>query len=78
MEYDGIITYSLNIMELQNAYHEIRTLQFKISELESLEKKADVKEVKTAYSTIQAVHVSTLAGLQTAMNYNISTLMGTK
>jgi hypothetical protein len=78
MEYDGIITYSLNIMELHNEYHAIRSLQFKISELESLEKKADVKEVKTAYSTIQAVHVSTLAGLQTVMNYNISTLMGTK
>ena len=65
-------------MELHNEYHAIRSLQFKISELESLEKKADVKEVKTAYSTIQAVHVSTLAGLQTVMNYNISTLMGTK
>ncbi len=65
-------------MELQNAFHEIRTLQIKIAELESLAKQTDVKDIKTAYSTIQTVHVSTLAGLQTAMNYNISTLMGTK
>ncbi len=65
-------------MELTNAYHEIRSLQIKIAELESLAKQTDVKDIKTAYSTIQTVHVSTLAGLQTTMNLNISTLTGTK
>jgi hypothetical protein len=62
-------------MELQQNYHEIRALQFKVDEYKNLEKKADTPEIKMAYSTIQSVHLSTLSNLQTKMVYTISTLM---
>jgi hypothetical protein len=63
-------------MELHNAYHEIRTLQIKVSELEALIKQTQEPEVKQAYSTIQSVTQVKLNDLQTKMVYNISTLMG--
>jgi hypothetical protein len=41
-------------MELHNAYHEIRSLQFKVSEYDALIKNAQEPELKIAYSTIQS------------------------
>jgi hypothetical protein len=63
-------------MELHNAYHEIRCLQIKVSEYDTLIKQAQEPELKTAYSTIQAVSQVKLNDLQTKMVYNISTLVG--
>ena len=76
MELPGRITYSLNIMELQNAYHEIRSLQIKVSELDTLIKQAQEPEVKQAFSTIQNVSQVKLIELQTKMVLNISSLVG--
>jgi hypothetical protein len=63
-------------MELHNEYHAIRTLQFKISELDTLIKQTQEPEVKQAYSTIQSVSQVKLNDLQTKMVFNISTLVG--
>jgi len=63
-------------MELHNAYHEIRGLQFKVSELEAMIKNAQEPELKIAYSTIQSVSVVKLKELETNMVYTISTLVG--
>ena len=63
-------------MELHNAYHEIRTLQIKVSEYDRLIKDAQEPEVKAAYSTIQSVSQVKLNELQTKMVYTISTLVG--
>jgi hypothetical protein len=63
-------------MELHNAYHEIRCLQIKISEYDTLIKQAQEPEVKAAYSTIQSVSAAKLSELQTKMVYTISTLVG--
>ena len=63
-------------MELHNAYHEIRTLQIKVSEYDTLIKQAQEPELKAAYSTIQSVSQVKLNNLQTQMVYNISTLVG--
>ena len=63
-------------MELHNAYHEIRTLQIKISEYDRLIKDTQEPEVKAAYSTIQSVSAAKLSELQTKMVYTISTLVG--
>ena len=62
-------------MELHNAYHEIRSLQFKVSELEALIKNAQEPELKIAYSTIQSLSVLKLKELETKMVHNISTLV---
>lgn len=63
-------------MELHNQYHEIRTLQIKVSEYDRLIKDAQEPEVKAAYSTIQSVSQVKLNELQTKMVYTISTLVG--
>jgi hypothetical protein len=63
-------------MELHNAYHEIRTLQIKVSDYDRLIKDAQEPEVKAAYSTIQSVTQVKLNELQTKMVYTISTLVG--
>ena len=63
-------------MELHNQYHEIRTLQIKVSEYDRLIKDAQEPEVKAAYSTIQSVTQVKLNELQTKMVYTISTLVG--
>jgi hypothetical protein len=63
-------------MELHNAYHEIRCLQIKVSEYDTLIKQAQEPELKAAYSTIQSVSQVKLNYLQTQMVYNISTLVG--
>ena len=63
-------------MELANAYHEIRSLQFKISEYDALIKNAQEPELKIAYSTIQSVSAVKLSELQTKMVHTISTLVG--
>ena len=63
-------------MELHNAYHDIRCLQIKVSEYDTLIKNAQEPELKTAYSTIQSVSVVKLSELQTKMAHNISTLVG--
>jgi len=62
-------------MELHNAYHEIRCLQIKVSEYDTLIKQAQEPEVKQAYSTIQSVSQVKLNELQTKMVFTISTLM---
>jgi hypothetical protein len=59
--------------QIQQAYHEIRSLQFKIADYDTQIKNASTDDVKSAYSTIQAVYVSSL----TVMNANfISTISG--
>jgi 4-diphosphocytidyl-2C-methyl-D-erythritol kinase len=63
-------------MELHNAYHEIRSLQIKISEYDTLIKNAQEPELKVAYSTIQSVSAVKLSELQTKMVHTISTLVG--
>jgi hypothetical protein len=63
-------------MELHNAYHEIRSLQFKVSEYDALIKNAQEPELKIAYSTIQSLSVVKLNELQTKMVHTISTLVG--
>lgn len=63
-------------MELANAYHEIRSLQFKISEYDALIKNAQEPELKIAYSTIQSVSAVKLSELQSKMVFTISTLVG--
>jgi hypothetical protein len=63
-------------MELHNAYHEIRTLQIKVSEYDRLIKDAQEPEVKAAYSTIQSVSQLKLKELETKMVFTISTLVG--
>jgi hypothetical protein len=63
-------------MELHNAYHEIRTLQIKVSEYDRLIKDAQEPELKAAYSTIQSVSQLKLKELETKMVYTISTLVG--
>jgi hypothetical protein len=63
-------------MELHNAYHEIRSLQFKVSEYDALIKNAQEPELKLAYSTIQSLSVIKLKELETKMVYNISSLVG--
>ena len=63
-------------MELHNQYHEIRTLQIKVSDYDRLIKDAQEPEVKAAYSTIQSVSQVKLNELQTKMVYTISTLVG--
>ena len=63
-------------MELHNQYHEIRTLQIKVSDYDRLIKDAQEPEVKAAYSTIQSVTQVKLNELQTKMVYTISTLVG--
>jgi hypothetical protein len=63
-------------MELHNAYHEIRNLQFKISEYDALIKNAKEPELKTAYSTIQSLSVVKLKELEANMVHTISTLVG--
>ena len=63
-------------MELHNAYHEIRSLQFKISEYDALIKNAQEPELKIAYSTIQSVSAVKLSELQSKMVFTISTLVG--
>jgi len=63
-------------MELHNAYHEIRCLQIKVSEYDSLIKNTQEPELKVAYSTIQSVSAVKLSELQTKMVYTISTLVG--
>lgn len=64
--------------ELFQAYHEIRTLQIKISEYDTLIKQAQETEVKQAYSTIQSLSKVKLNDLQTKMISTISTLVGAK
>ena len=63
-------------MELHNAYHEIRCLQIKVSEYDTLIKQAQEPELKAAYSTIQSVSQVKLIELQTKMVHTISTLVG--
>jgi hypothetical protein len=63
-------------MELHNAYHEIRCLQIKVSEYDTLIKQAQEPEVKQAYSTIQSVSQAKLNELQKKMVFTISTLVG--
>jgi hypothetical protein len=63
-------------MDLHNQYHEIRSLQFKISEYDALIKNAQEPELKIAYSTIQSVSAVKLSELQTKMVHTISTLVG--
>ena len=63
-------------MELHNVYHEIRSLQIKISEYDSLIKQTQEPEVKQAYSTIQSVSQIKLNELQTKIVFTISTLVG--
>jgi hypothetical protein len=63
-------------MELHNAYHEIRSLQFKVSEYDALIKNAKEPELKTAYSTIQSLSVVKLKELEANMVHTISTLVG--
>jgi hypothetical protein len=65
-------------MELINEYHAIRSLQIKVSELDTLIKQTQEPEVKQAFSTIQSVSQVKLNDLQTKMVVNISTLMGNK
>jgi hypothetical protein len=65
-------------MEFQRAYHEIRGLELKISEYTTAMKNTEIPEIKAAYSTIQAVHQSTLTVLNTNLALSISTLMGKK
>jgi len=62
-------------MELHNAYHEIRSLQIKVSEYDTLIKNTQEPELKAAYSTIQSVSAVKLSELQTKMVYTISTLI---
>ena len=63
-------------MDIHNQYHEIRTLQIKVSEYDTLIKQAQEPELKAAYSTIQSVTQVKLNDLQTKMVYTISTLVG--
>jgi hypothetical protein len=63
-------------MELHNAYHEIRNLQFKVSEYDALIKNAQEPELKVAYSTIQSLSVLKLKELETKLVHSISTLVG--
>jgi hypothetical protein len=63
-------------MELINEYHAIRSLQIKVSELDTLIKQAQEPEVKQAFSTIQSVSQVKLNELQTKIVLNISTLVG--
>jgi hypothetical protein len=63
-------------MELHNAYHEIRSLQFKVSEYDALIKNAQEPELKMAYSTIQSMSVVKLKELETKLVHTISTLVG--
>ena len=63
-------------MELINEYHAIRSLQIKVSELDTLIKQTQEPEVKQAYSTIQSVSQVKLNDLQTKMVFNISTIVG--
>jgi hypothetical protein len=63
-------------MELHNAYHEIRSLQFKVSEYDALIKNAQEPELKIAYSTIQSISAVKLKELETKMVHSISTLVG--
>lgn len=70
--------FSLNIMEFQRAYNDIRSLEIKIAEYNTAIKNAEIPEIKTAYSTILAVHQSTLTVLNTNLAVSISTLIGKK
>jgi hypothetical protein len=63
-------------MELINEYHAIRSLQIKVSELDTLIKQAQEPEIKQAFSTIQSVSQVKLNELQTKIVLNISTLVG--
>jgi hypothetical protein len=63
-------------MELHNAYHEIRSLQFKVSEYDALIKNAQEPELKVAYSTIQSLSVLKLKDLEMKLVHSISTLVG--
>lgn len=63
-------------MELHNAYHEIRGLQFKVSEYDALIKNTQEPELKAAYSTIQSLSIVKLKDLETKLVHTISTLVG--
>jgi hypothetical protein len=63
-------------MELHNAYHEIRSLQIKVSEYDALIKNAQEPELKVAYSTIQSLSVLKLKDLEMKLVHSISTLVG--
>jgi len=62
-------------MELHNAYHEIRTLQIKISEIESSIKETKEPEVKQALSTIGAHYSVQLKEKNATMLINLSTMI---
>lgn len=63
-------------MEIQRAIHEINTLQYKIKDLTQQEVLCFDPSIKLAYSTIVAVHTSTLTVLNINLTDKISTIRG--